>query len=990
MKGIFFIFTFIFVFLANARAEELETLKLQPGDEVGNEIRALQTELLVSSTEAKAVDQLRMLLKKYRGTPVEPDLWFRLAELHMRRSKSQRFFEMQRVTENEISFLPQKVRTSSSKNEIGQAIKYYQVIRNRFPNFSKIDIVTFNQAFALQSIAEDKKAEGVYWSLIKKFPSSPLVADSHLAIGEINFSRNQFKHALDHFLAVERFPSSKVFPYALYKSGWSYYNLQQAHSGIEKLEQVVEYGEKVEKERLDSRLDLRREALLDLTIFFEDVYPAESAFAYFEKLSGNLDVEPTLMRLAELYERHSRWNDKKIIYLDILKKRPMFREVPLVIAGLVKNSDDMKDKKQAVHFLEKLYSHCDSNKKWFEYQIRNQTESIKAPESLSILKLNCEQELQDSSLKYAGKWLRIWKKNNAFEDFAMASKAAFNIYFRVSPKTREAQEARFAYAELLFALKDYRQASDQYALVGDNGKLELPDSMSHDASYAAIVSLEKAVEDKWSEKDEASFHRLAEQYLSAHPKGQFVLDVEFKVALIAYEKNRYDEAGGRFLRIGRAFPKEPKGVKAQDLYLDILNLKKDFAGLKMFTTELLNNEELSAERSQELAKLYRQAYFLEIQGFEEQGQLDRALTEYQKFADEFVDEDLGKSALWNAIAISAKLNKQLLAAELGVRFFDRYPSDLKAKEALLNAINVFESMAKLDEAAQNLLRLSKVDNDSRVKWKLLAAQFFFFANKPARARTLLLEIAEKGESEERGQAVELWAQMEERSFHGEKVDEDLKRHIVELKLQPYHGLLQVKQVERLFEEQQFEKAFADSRQLVGLGSLPKNLKARARLVQAKILMNEFERQSVKSRADRVAMVLALKTEKLEKAQAAFQDVLRYKDSNTSIVALESLADLYLHYVDSLKNMPTPSGLSAQDEKLFRAEIDQIVFPLEEKGVEALELALKSTQSMRYFPDDVERLRARLDLINMKSQPKVSFDKIAPAPLLPVFSRGVGS
>src|ERR1700744_1922673 len=65
-------------------------LKFVAGDEQGNEVKALKTELLVSKSENLALVQLQRLIAKYKGSAMEPELWFRMAEMHMRRSKTAR------------------------------------------------------------------------------------------------------------------------------------------------------------------------------------------------------------------------------------------------------------------------------------------------------------------------------------------------------------------------------------------------------------------------------------------------------------------------------------------------------------------------------------------------------------------------------------------------------------------------------------------------------------------------------------------------------------------------------------------------------------------------------------------------------------------------------------------------------------------------------------------------------------------------------------
>src|SRR5689334_17567916 len=64
-------------------------LRLKEGDETGNEVKALKTELLVMKSEKKALEQLQRLERRYRDTRMEPEILFRLAEIYMRRARTE-------------------------------------------------------------------------------------------------------------------------------------------------------------------------------------------------------------------------------------------------------------------------------------------------------------------------------------------------------------------------------------------------------------------------------------------------------------------------------------------------------------------------------------------------------------------------------------------------------------------------------------------------------------------------------------------------------------------------------------------------------------------------------------------------------------------------------------------------------------------------------------------------------------------------------------
>ena len=166
-----------------------------------------------------------------------------------------------------------------------------------------------------------------------------------------------------------------------------------------------------------------------------------------------------------------------------------------------------------------------------------------------------------------------------------------------------------------------------------------------------------------------------------------------------------------------------------------------------------------------------------------------------------------------------------------------------------------------------------------------------------------------------------------------------------------------------------------------------NQRARLRLVQAKILEQEFLKSSVKSRAERVGVVLAIKTEKLQKAQEAFQSAIKYGDARVSLECFERLYGLYASYVKALKEM-SPSGLSAEDANAFRAEIDNLVVPLEEKSVDTLAQAVKFARQQQFLDGTAARLEGELNKLNGQVNHSLVSEIEKPDVALPILA-GVG-
>lgn len=954
----------------------LSELKLVEGDEKGNEIKSLKAELLVSKAEQQAIDQAQKLLKKHKGTVLEPELQFRLAELYMRKSKTDRFFEVHRQSDTVVHLAPRMVKEASSRSSVQKAVDTYAMIQNKWGNFAQMDLVIFNHAFARQILGQEKEAEQLYWSLIQKHSTSPLVPDAHLAIGEIAFTRNQFALALDHFNAIRKYPESRVYPYGLYKAAWTHYNMRDAEKGLKKLEEVVAYGKFVAQNKIEARLDLRKEALNDMTLFYEDVYPSKDAYKYFREQAGEAEVGPIALRMATLYERHSRFNDQRIILDKFIEELPTSPLLPQVQNDLVEAYDHLRQKDKSVERMQQFAELCQADSKWVKAQSK-ETEAQKKVAG------ECLASLNETSLKLAKKWLRAWKKLPTDTSYADASEKAFEIYLRTPAETEDYQQSHYAYAELLFARNKFRKASAEYAQISQKTK---GGELAHNASYAAVLSLEKAVGEKWSNEDEKNFHQLAEDYIKKNPKGQYRVDVEYKMALLAYEKNRYDEAAPIFLRLGREFPSQEKGLKSQDLYMDILNIKKDYRGIRNYAQEImkLNND---PTREAKMQKLYEQAYFLEAQGMEEKQQFKEALAEYIAFAKQNPNSELTEKATWNAMQLHFKLGDAWNGAKTAEDFAGKYSKSPQATNALLRAAQTFETMGQLQEAARVLEKLAARDEKGAAKWRELAADFYAMDGGAANARRLYNELKGKGDNATR---VRLLNKLEalEKNYGTEQAHADMLKTLIDMNIQPQANLAKVAMIEKMFEKGQHTEAFNQAKHYLGSSAMNANQKARLRLVTAKVLEQEFLKQSVKSRAEKVGIVLAIKTEKLQKAQEAFQAAIKFGDARVSAEAFERLYGCYSQYVTALKEMPVPAGLSAEDAKAFRAELDNLVVPLEEKSVDTLVQALKFVRNQQFLDGTAARLEAELNKLNQQVNTNVSPEVQKPDLVLPVLA-GVG-
>ncbi len=972
--SLIFLLSFIFCFEAYAKkpkSDVIDNLKYSGKlSESENQTRAATGEVLIRKVEDKALTQLHRLLKLYKSKPQEVDILFRLSELHMRRAKTDRFFEINKDEKEVVSLVRDKKLSFSQNTEIKKAVRFYDRIRKNFPKYKKLDVVLFNNAYARQNLSDHKGAEDLYRQILKNHKRSRYVAESYLAVGEINYNAQKFSDALKFFKAIQKYPDSRVYSYGIYKGAWALYNLQNTRGAINELLKVISVNEKKD---FKGNFNLRKEALSDLALFYSDYYPANEAVNFFISKSKELDPSPYILKLAAIYKGHSKYQEEEAILKEFIQKLAKSEYVSKGHNELLWNYENQKKRDLAVIQLESFLNYCRSLVK----------------KAANDLAKECKEIARGSSSQLSTKWHNIWKKHPKYLVYADSAESAYMAYIEMNNESTEAlSQAYFNFGELLFNRNKFKEASVQYSKV----RLGKPSKeILHKGNYGAIVSLDKSIgENDWSDLDEKRYSDLAAIYLQDHPKGKYELDIRFKKALLAYNKKRYQEAKPDFKTLGWNFPKEAKGKKAQDLYLDILNIEKDYSSLKESAKFLLDKEQ-DPKRIISLKTIYEQAYFSEVQEFETNKQLDKAVSSYFDFANNNSTSKLAPEALWNASQLLSQLKQYSKAANTCDSLYQKYPKFNKANDCLVLSVQIYENSGDLSKAANVVDKLVVNDLKNKTKWLVLAADFNLLLNRPEKASNYFAALPETTSVQDKAKNYSKLLSIVDKARHP-NVYAKTRSQLLSLGIEPYYSEYIVESVEDEFNKKNYSQAFSQAKKIVGSQKASNVEKARARLVQAQVLEQEYKKQSVKAKVSRIAMVISLKTEKLEKAQKAFQAVVDYGDPKLSITALYRLGLLYQDYSDSIKSMSDrlPSSISAEEKETFSQELESLSLPMEERSVETLTQALELSKESKLVDKVVVDLKKEIDKRNFKKSFYLNGSQKNMPVYLPVFLKGYGS
>lgn len=894
----------------------LPEVRIGNGSEDENERKAFSSEIMITRSENKAIESLQTIIKKQKGSKNEADLWYRLAELYMRRSKSGRFFDLHQNTPL-MKLSPFPVPNEKGAEAVKRAIKIYTKIEMDFPKFKQMDSVLFNNAFANQQVGNYKNSEVLYNRLLAQFPKSPLLADGTLAMGELLYDQQKFAPALEHFLKLEKFPQSRVYAYGMYKAAWSYYNLHDSDNGVKKLLEVVKANPPLQDGEIpNNRHNLRREALRDLTIFIGDTYSANKLYTFFDGITTEQELGEAMMDMAKLYESHSRQKEMNIFLSEYIDKRSSGPYVVKAHLMLVDANETLKQRPLVIEHLQYASDLCKNDSTWKAMQ--------KADDVIS----SCEDGFHKTSLEIAAKWWDIWLKNKQNVAFSDLTQQLFKLMLDNENPAKPDHKTRFAYAELLFQLQKYEEASVQYKMVGDKSA---DPTMKHDANYAALFSKEKSLEKSKDPLKEAERKELANRYLTLHPTGKFATSVRFKLGHIAYEEQNYAEAEKVLTPLAQLKGQDNADIKrkSEDLLLDMMNLRKDYAGIQKLSRAIAATTGDDA-RKNNMNKIMEEAHFTEVQDIvKASSDKTQAAQKLMEFSKAHEGSKLAQDATWQALSLMYADGKIYDGAELSLTYVQKYPSDKRNLDAMKEAAKAYAEVGQISKSAETLVKIAEVDKKGRNAHLELAADIYLLEKKTKEARAAyngMLVDADRATLERiYGKLLDSY-KSEPRSPELAKI----QNQILAKGIEPYSTQIMISQAQALLDAGKMTAAFDLAMKANGR-SAPAEVRAEARLIQAKILEKELAQQSVKAREEKFAMVLGMKTEKLDKAHTAYFTALKMsRDEYQQIEAMRGIDRCYANFIESLQSMPLPPSLSPADQEALRAELAKLTAPIQEK------------------------------------------------------------
>ncbi len=541
-----------------------------------------------------AIGNTKTLIEQSRNKSYLPELYLRLAELYVEKSRLVYFLRKGR---NASSDTPgegsgggaQSGQTTGSSLEQlesntlkNQAIEIYQRILNHYPDFPDCDKVRFFMAHEYRELGQLDEMVKQYRAIIKQYENSPYAPEAYLLMGDHLIHKQDLEMAIRHYQAVQRYPKSPANAIARYKLAWCRINQSDFTQALRLFEEAVTSGDTGKELDVDTyrRVDIRFESLIDMAFCYTEVFKNQSpqeALAYFEKYAWSRQVyNAVLEKLANRYYLKKKWQHAAEIYrrLCLLQEDPQklleyggnIFECVQAMGRYTNAADDIALMVKALE-KERYSVHIDD------------AEKKKHATDYELYARNMVTHLHNAA--------RAQKSVEAFGEAAKAYKCYLD-FFEESPVRNEMVAN---YAESLFSSEQFVEAGKQYEFLATEAMGPTPEK--EQKLYGAVISYYTALKNK----DKLNYYQTAyarnglkttgTKFAADFPNAQHVPDVRFNVAWISYDAGEFDDAIAAFKAYLRDYPQGKTSNAAVHLVLDAYHQKDDYEGLIRYGKEIM-------------------------------------------------------------------------------------------------------------------------------------------------------------------------------------------------------------------------------------------------------------------------------------------------------------------------------------------------------------------------------------------------------------------
>jgi TolA-binding protein len=945
----------------------------------------------------QTIHSINQLLKSNIKKRRKFELYLRLGELHSERHDYLRDLEIKQY-EKRYDVWEKRGRKGTepslshqrSKAALLQSANSFRKLVREFPKHPRTDAALYALAKTLLRLENDN-AVLYFRQLIRTHEKSPLIPDAYLALGEFYFYNHNMEKAKANYKAAMKYRNSKVYPYAVYKLGWAYFNskaanqrqtTQNVNKAITAFKLVIKLAE-LDK-RGNRNLNLRREAINDLIVVFAENERTQQALNYFRRIGEKASFYDMLERLGNTYVDNGQHKKAIRVFGRLLRESPDRKPNPEIHLKLTELYDKMGQLQNVVASLNMMNNLYVKRSSWTDAN------------SGDAKRLDSAQELTKKNIhRFAAVYHKKGYKSKRRPKLVAASQL-YQIYLKSFPKSEEAYELRYYLADIYFFFKRYDDAADEYLMVSrlkpKQGKY------LKGAALNAVVAMKKIDEKQKYQKlpplgqvsrpiplprVKAKMIKMMDNYVELLPKAKDGFPMRYTAAQIYFEYGHYKAALERFGKLGKDHPTTVQGKAAVKMILSYYSEKKQWDKLVEVSRGFLNDKAIaSSSLKKNITKMLQHGMFQSALDHSKRGRHEASAKTFVQYQKEFPKSKDADDALYNATLEYYKVAKVEDAVTIGKRLLQAYPKTKYAKDVTLDIAQTNEALADFAEAAQYY------------------RDFGMTFLKDRRARVSLYNAATLYRGlNKHNESIDLFRKYI-RMYPKDKLTVDAHREIADQKDKigdlrgavVYYSRYAAK-VGRNTEEGLFARARAGelmtksgqrSRGKRQLASVRKQLLKKdspaayeARRIVARVMFRDlnddfsrFEEMHV-TNADRLERDVDRMQKRLLATVKKYEEIIEIGSGEFTVASLYRIGEMHEGFASELFDAPAPKGASQVEVDQYRSSIEKVAFPLKEESRKFFEAAYVRSKEVQTFTEWTRMIRNKMAQLDTDKYPEIN-------------------
>lgn len=524
------------------------------------------------------IEVTKDLVKRSPDAPYLADLYFRLAELYVEKSRYIFARLMEQQPEGQRSLSGEKSLEVQINKKL--AIETYDKVLADFPEYENNDQIRFFKSHEFRELGEWETMVKEYNELIEKFPASPWSMEARQILGDYHFDKGGIEEAETFYMAILKFPEGHMHDMARYKMGWIRINQERFKDALLMFENAVKSKTKSRKGAIgDARgLDVKREAIVAMVWPFSEVRKPYQAVDYYRGLSSSKTLYlRVLKKLANRYYIKTEYVSAALLYREIVRLSADIEENIEFVQRVYDSVRAMSRKNP------KRYAHASQDVDSIVKTLaRFENHLTFKQEDKEQLEKDFEIRARDLATK-----LHVEAQRKKDKKSAEVASEAYRKYLSLFTNTKERRTMQINRAEALYQAGSHLEAGMQYEEIAKEMGNNSDAKQRRGMIYSSIVSYHNSIKEDGAYRDKhpteegllnkleilrarEGLKQLGAFYVKSWPTDKNTPNVKYNIARMYYQQGEYERASELFTTFVKQYPTHPDMSKAGHLALDAL------------------------------------------------------------------------------------------------------------------------------------------------------------------------------------------------------------------------------------------------------------------------------------------------------------------------------------------------------------------------------------------------------------------------------------